>query len=196
MTQDYHYKNLSPDSMDGEEWHPVEGYGGLYSISSLGRVLSERTGRIMRQQVKKNQRGSVSLQVNFCMGGNIVAHKVPTLVGAAFIGQRGEGECYSHKNKDPLDNRACNMERVTYLESVRKSYSLGKGTRSTRGKPHIVKGMLEPIFIRESDGERFRKSGLFKEYGRNVAGAITKAISDGRDIYGSTWSKEFEPVSQ
>ena len=28
----------------GEQWRPIEGYGGLYSVSTLGRVRSEADG--------------------------------------------------------------------------------------------------------------------------------------------------------
>lgn len=63
-----------------EQWRPIENFDG-YSISNLGRVRTDKTGRILRQN--ENQFGL--LQVGMMRDGVQYHRSVPLLVAKAFI---------------------------------------------------------------------------------------------------------------
>lgn len=107
-----------------EEWRDC--FGGVYSVSNLGRVrrnvrrASGRPGRIMRSIVNRGYHYVVlSDRSHRCRAS------VHSLVAAAFIGVRPFGHDINHKNAIKSDNRAANLEYVTHAENGAHAARLG-----------------------------------------------------------------------
>lgn len=119
---------LSPDSADMvEEWRDIEGYEGLYQISSFGRVksLKGKDVRILKLGTTKKGYKSVGLQVN----GNHKTCVVHRLVAKAFIPNPNSYPCVNHKDESKDNNHVSNLEWCTVLYNntygtVRKRQSL------------------------------------------------------------------------
>lgn len=96
-----------------EKWKPVVGYERYYSVSSLGRVRSERRGRLLRIQLTGRTTTGGQPRVTLSVGGNLDYALVSKLVAEAFLGPRPDGLFVRHKNDDSSDNR---LENIYYGE--------------------------------------------------------------------------------
>lgn len=112
-----------------EEWRPVVGYEGLYSVSNLGRVRRDRAGGRYRagaiRAIVLNIHGypqAVLYREN--VNKTFTVHG---LVAAAFIGPRPDGYEVNHLNGVKTDNRAENLEYATHAQNMRHTIeTLGK----------------------------------------------------------------------
>ncbi len=109
-----------------EEWRPVPGWEGLYSVSSHGRVRSEaritrrRDGitktvpeRILRPG--KTLRGYA--QVNLKKPGFNRVVMISHLVAEAFLGPRPHGQIVRHGPAGRQNDHASNLSYGTYREN-------------------------------------------------------------------------------
>lgn len=110
-----------------EEWRPVVGWEGSYSVSNLGRVRRERAGRSTRI-------GRVLTPIPHANGyqcvtlfdhGRQKTALIHTSIAAAFIGPRPPGLQINHKDGVKTNNAAENLEYCTSSENIRHSYRLG-----------------------------------------------------------------------
>ena len=115
-----------------EEWKDIEGYEGIYQVSNLGRVRSldhkarhrSRTGNEfevtykgrIRKQVPNENGYSIVMVKN---DGKSRALKVHRLVAQAFIPNPDNLPFVNHKDEDPSNNRADNLEWCTHEYNVR-----------------------------------------------------------------------------
>ena len=108
-----------------EEWRPVIGFEGWYSVSNKGRVRRERPvpgtrkGKILKPQTTRYAR--VILSCN----NQIKALAVHRLVAAVFLGPLPHGHQLHHKNGNKLDNRIENLEYVTPSQNIRYAFRDG-----------------------------------------------------------------------
>ena len=121
-----------------EEWRDIEGYEGYYQVSNLGRIrrlerlvdhwrknghLRTQPERILKQWVGNNRhRASVAL----CKEGKTIRIPVHRLVAMAFIPNPHNLPCINHKDENPHNNKAENLEWCTY------EYNANYGTRNER----------------------------------------------------------------
>lgn len=98
--------------MEKEIWKDIDGYGGQYQVSNLGRV---RSFRIKSEGVILVQRPSIKGYMIVCL--NHVAKSVHQLVARAFVGGYADGLEVNHINEDKADNRAENLEWVTHRQN-------------------------------------------------------------------------------
>ena len=147
-----------------ERWRDIPGYEGIYQVSNLGCVrtcegkttYTELRGvrhwrqRTLRQRMSPNRRGRVDARVNLWKDGKEKSWLVSRLVGMAWCDGYLEGLTINHKNGDPTDNRAENLEWVTRAENVKKGFedglyaSLQKPVMLTHGPDvHIFPSMAE-----------------------------------------------------
>lgn len=102
-----------------EQWKPIEGYEGCYEVSDQGWVRSVphkvntkggkqrmTTGRILVQKLSNNGRYQVHLSKE--NKGRWVS--VSRLVAKAFCPGWFEGAVVNHKDENPRNNRADNLE--------------------------------------------------------------------------------------
>lgn len=113
-----------------EEWRPIVGYEGFYSISNVGRVRRDKTtsraraGHILRCCVSNDD----YLQVGLCRPGcKPATFRVHRLVYAAFHGPIPPDRVVNHKNGDKLDASIDNLELMTVQENILHGYrALGR----------------------------------------------------------------------
>ncbi len=108
------------DDTAPEEWRPVPGYEGWYSVSSLGRVRRDAAtsgARVGRPLAPKTNHGGYYYVTLSCRQ-QWKHHQIHRLVAAAFIGPCPTGRQVNHRNAVKTDNRALNLEYVTGDENM------------------------------------------------------------------------------
>ena len=98
----------------------MRGFEGIYSISNLGRIRSERNGIILSMWEDKDG----YLRVNLKVKGEVYQRLVHRLVGENFISNPYNKKQINHKNGIRNDNRVENLEWVTALENQRHKFNV------------------------------------------------------------------------
>lgn len=118
-----------------EEWRDAEGYKGLYEVSSEGRVrslphyvngrngLKLKQGRILKERKDKRKYCRVCLS-NGPYKKNVLVHKLVGLAFPEICGEWFEGAQINHKDENPSNNRATNLEWCTAIYNI--NYGTGK----------------------------------------------------------------------
>ena len=94
-------------------WKPIENYDGLYLISDEGKIFSVRTEKILRTDINRAGYERVELNVN----GIAQKHSVHRLVAENFIPNPDNLPCVNHKDENPRNNHADNLE-IHRIDSV------------------------------------------------------------------------------
>lgn len=114
-----------------EEWRAIEGYEGLYEVSSLGRVRSipkkhsypKSTDGILSPSTRRSR----YKQVTLCKEGKTKAVSIHRLVAFAFLGKPKDNELeVNHIDEDPSNNEASNLEWVTPRQNLEHSNVINK----------------------------------------------------------------------
>ena len=108
--------------MATEIWRPIDGYEGLYEVSSLGHVRSlprdYHYGTIDSPLLMKlDTVNGGYLRVTLSKNGERKRHMVNRLVAQAFIPNLGNKPVVNHINTVRTDNRVENLEWCTYKEN-------------------------------------------------------------------------------
>lgn len=99
--------------MTEEIWKDIEGYEGLYQVSSLGRVRrvkSLKIGKILKPC--KNLKGYCIVVLS--KNGKHKTLTIHRLVAQTFIPNPDKLPCVNHKDEDKTNNRVENLEWCTY----------------------------------------------------------------------------------
>ena len=108
-----------------EEWRDIEGYDGLYQISSWGRVRNIHTGHILTPYHNKKGYPKASL---FAKGKRSPdKHRINRLVAKAFIPNPLELPQVNHKDGNKDNNSVSNLEWATNSENSRHAKMLRHG---------------------------------------------------------------------
>ena len=138
-----------------EIWKPIKGYEGIYEVSSLGRVRSlaryiqiqDPRGSHMRKLhgriLTPHKMTNGYLGIRLSQDGkeeNLLIHR---LVALAFVSGYRDGLITNHKDRDRANNRADNLEWVTYQENNRyMDAHIKRG--QVRHKKFVIQQMLHP----------------------------------------------------
>ena len=170
-----------------EEWRPIAGAEGYYSVSSHGRVRSEplphkSSGRQRGRVLSPSRDTKGYLIFKLCLPGrSSKTKKVHRLVARAFLGTPPEGAQVNHKNGEKTDNRPENLEYVSCGENIRHCWETGlHGVSHCRGEanPNTPLSRSDVIAIRELH-PRLNYKKLASMYGvtgqtiRNIVKRIT-----------------------
>lgn len=100
--------------LDSEEWLPVVGLEEYYKVSSLGRVFSSISSKILDPKPNPNGYIEVKLRIKFGKG---LSFKVHRLVAQAFIPNPENKPQVDHINCIKSDNSKVNLRWCTNLEN-------------------------------------------------------------------------------
>ena len=139
-----------------EIWKPISGYEGFYEVSNLGRIRSLE--RIVEcSDGRKRKIKDRTLKGSSYSGGysGVTLHKdgcakfvnIHRIVAEAFVPNPLEKEEVNHKDENPSNNHASNLEWVTHKENI--NYS----TRTERARKAIVEAQGRAVRQLSIDGE-------------------------------------------
>ncbi len=131
-----------------EEWRDIDGFEGLYQISSLGRVKSLRNEKILSY----NKKGKGYLGVNLWKNGNGYNKYVHRLVAKAFIPNHNNLPEVNHK--DEIKEHNC----VENLEWCNRKYNVNYGTATERRSKRVL--CVETDIVFPSSIEASRQTGV------------------------------------
>ncbi|WAG77023.1 NUMOD4 motif-containing HNH endonuclease [Metapseudomonas furukawaii] len=108
--------------MDVEDWRVIDGYDGIYWISSLGNVCS-----LKGKHPKLLKPGSSAGYpfVNLLKDGAQISIKIHRLVAEAFLESPLINQVVNHKDGNKQNNRVQNLEWVSYSENNRHAMQTG-----------------------------------------------------------------------
>jgi len=114
-----------------EIWRPVIGFEFFYEASNLGNVRSiKNNNRYRPNQSKKILIGGITIwgyrQITLSILGTQKTVRVCRIIATAFIPNPNNKPCVNHKNGIKTDDRAENLEWVTYSENEHHSYDILK----------------------------------------------------------------------
>lgn len=129
------------------QWLSIEGYEGLYAVSDEGEVMSMNFAKsglpgIMATRLRRGY-ASVGLRWRESKCKDFTVH---ALVASAFIGKRPKGLAINHKDGNKLNNRASNLEYVTYSENTRHAYGLGI-LKGRKGENHHLRKLNDASIV-------------------------------------------------
>ena len=139
-----------------EIWKDIEGYEGLYQVSTLSRVKSiARTeeyyvGDVLYRRTKKEkiltqQTKNEYKRVSLLKGGQAKWHFVHKLVAKAFVPNPHNWPEVNHKDENKANNTPSNLEWCS------KSYNINYGNRNDKcsNKMKNRKDLSKPVFCPE-----------------------------------------------
>lgn len=134
-----------------EQWKDVEGYEGIYQMSSLGRVRSFHQDVTVGRILEPYKAGRGYLQVTLCRDEERKRVYVHRLVAFAFLGPAPSPDHeINHKNGNKQDNRVENLEWVTAAYNTRHAIR-------ALGVEHAVGEKAGAAKITEQDVKEIRK---------------------------------------
>jgi len=163
---------LDIEDLEGEEWAPIEGYGGDYWVSTFGRVKSfkrYKEGKILKQTKSKGY-----YQINFSKNNISKRKNVHRLVAEVFLPNLNNFPQVNHKDENKTNNHIDNLEWCT----AKYNNNYGNKLKNTSIK----------IKCKET-GEIFysiREVSRQLNINRNT---ISKSLKDGKPHAGYTFEK-------
>ncbi len=146
------------DTTTNEIWKPVPKFEDSHEVSSLGSVRrisggrGTKAGRILKASCTKGGHARISLYRGDGTRGVLVS--TSWLVCAAFIGPCPDGRQVNHKDGNPRNNSASNLEYVTPRENcLHRCRVLGIGVGENNGQAKLKSEDVQEIRRRIAGGE-------------------------------------------
>lgn len=100
-----------------EIWKDIEGYGGAYAVSNMGRVYSYKSRKYLTQGATGWSNGGYRCVCLF-KDGKQKQKYVHRLVAEAFVPNPDNKPEVNHIDQNNQNNHADNLEWVTHTENV------------------------------------------------------------------------------
>ena len=126
-----------------EIWKDIEGFEGLYQVSSYGRVKSLNYRRTCKEGILKplKDRGEY-LHVNLCKDGKMKHYPVHRLVATAFV-ENPEGYTeVNHKDENKQNNCMENLEWCSRLYNNTYNGRAKKAGKKNTNHPKMSKSVI------------------------------------------------------
>ena len=146
----------------------IKGYEGLYTVNSMGKVFSIKTGKEKKKLISNAGYYRVHL-FNKGKGKIILVHR---LVAEAFIPNPKNLPCVNHIDGNKLNNRVTNLEWVTSSENNKKAVEAGQSPSGSTVY-NAVFSEEQVLFIKELFSIGYSKTKLARMF--NVS---TSALTD------------------
>jgi len=122
-----------------EQWASIPGYEGIYEASDAGRIrscegkitLSDRHGirrwkqRILKQKFHPGKNGRIDARICLYKDKKPKTFLVSRLVAMAWCSGYSPDLTVNHKDGNPLNNAADNLEWVTRAQNIQEAFSAG-----------------------------------------------------------------------
>lgn len=177
-----------------KEWKPVVGYEDYYLVSNEADVFSLRNNRLIKVSDRGNGYYAVELNVN----GKAKKESIHRLVAKAFIPNPDNLPFINHKDENPANNHADNLEWCT------PKYNQNYGTIKERRKAHTVFKYGDdnpnsiPVYQFDLEGNFIARYGSAREAQRateldaGVIGKVCKGIMKKYGGYYWSFTNKFE----
>lgn len=147
-----------------EVWKAVDGFGGYFEASNLGRIRRSSTGHVYK--TSKCRGGYCDL--NTWYQGRRIHIRVHRFVALAFHKRVGEADSVNHIDGNKENNKPDNLEWVTIQENNQHAFDIGlKNCRHQRSLNDEQVREILSVYIKGSVD--FGCSALSKKYGVSVA---------------------------
>ena len=113
------------EDLDGEEWRDIEGYEGLYQVSSCGRVKSFQRGTIKILKPSLAYRYYSYLFVRLNKNKKRAVSLIHSLVCKTFVNNTDKKLWVDHADGNKFNNHVSNLRWVTPAENARYAVILG-----------------------------------------------------------------------
>lgn len=120
-----------------EAWKAVNGYEGLYEVSTLGEVRNCKTRERIKPLTKKTGYQEVCLSKNGCK-----YYLIHRLVAQAFIANPSNLPCVNHKDENKQNNAVDNLEWCTY------AYNCTYGNGAKKRDSPVVQITTDGVVVR------------------------------------------------
>ena len=173
-----------------EIWKPVVGYEGFYEVSNIGRVRSlarivecnDGRKRKIKDRTLKGSRNSGGYSgVTLHKDGCTKFVNIHRIVAEAFVPNPLEKEEVNHKDENPSNNHASNLEWVTHKEN------LNYGMRNER----VAKANSKPVAQYTKDGAFIKvwasAAEVKRQLGFNHSNIIQVAKGNRKTACGFIW---------
>jgi len=195
---------MNETAQDTEEWRNIPGFSNNYQVSNYGRVRSRiepgshkvtDTWRILNPVTEQGYK-----RIYVGRAGRLLT-SVHRLVALAFLPNPDNLPVINHKNEDPSDNRACNLEWCTVKYNSNYGTCKLRASRALLNNPGVSKNVwqftLDGILIKcyPSVNEASRQTGISVYHIRRHASGVSKSASDYLWSYTSTPPKKIDRYS-
>jgi len=110
--------------MAEEIWKDACGYEAFFSVSSAGRIISKRTGKILRQSTGHNGYKLLSTRLEGRAGKSICI-RVHRLIAATFLPNTENAPCVNHLDGNKQNNHVINLEWCDRSHNTKHAFELG-----------------------------------------------------------------------
>lgn len=181
-----------------ETWKPIEGYEGLYEVSSLGRIRRLKFVNthgyqdkitILKLQHRKNGYMQVILHDKE-RSSECLVHR---LVARAFLPRVDGKEFVNHKDGNKANNRVDNLEWCTRSENMLHAYKSGLATPPAKGRFGEKSNHARAVEMLDFSGNVLKKFGSLidaaKFIGVQRSSSICMCCKGGKrkTAYGYMW---------
>lgn len=118
--------------LEKEHWKPIEGYEGLYEVSSIGRIKTV-AGKWRKEKIRKTytyKKGYI--RVVLSKGNKLHTYQVHRLVAQAFLPNPNNLPVVNHKDRNPSNNCVDNLEWCTHQYNIHWDGALERRAETQR----------------------------------------------------------------
>lgn len=153
-----------------EKWKDIEGYEGLYQISSMGNIRSFYPHNFRKGDRLRTFENGGYRRAALYKDGKLCKILVHRLVAKAFIPNPDNKPYINHKDGNRSNNNIENLEWVTSRENVLDG--VRRGTITTE---NALKKLMKPVKQFTLDGQYIRSYGSMAE-AKRITGATNISL--------------------